>query len=332
MSDMKVLSIPAGHVYPAALRPRDGWPDIQVLEDPVIDPAEPDRWWPHPALRRDWWEREPRKVDLCHLHFGFEHLDAAETRDFVAVLAQRHIPLVLTIHDLDNPHLAEQRAFHQQLKFLTAAAAQVLTLSQGAAEIIRERYGRDALVVPHPAVVPNPPTLPGRPTPGVGVFLKSLRSNVVADPHFYRDLATGMGETNPLQFYLHREQADSDLARELTPARLNLHQPMDDHTLHDTIARHRVVVLPYLRGTHSGWLEMCLDLGVSVAVPDCGCYLSQAKGSPAVAQYRTAEGTDAARAVTELLRQEPPPPREHPFDNIAFHHQLYRALREGTLA
>lgn len=326
---LRVLSIPAGHVYPKALRPAAGWPDIEVLDDPVLDPAEPDRWWPHPALRRHWWEQGDRRVDLCHLHFGFEHLSLPETRDFLAVLDQRGIPLVVTVHDLDNPHLADQTSFHLQLGLMVAAAAEVLTLSSGAAEIIEHRYGRTATVVPHPAVVTEPAAVPAGAREGVGVFLKSLRANIVAEPTFYRALADGLGDQIPLRIYLHRDRAESDLARELPGNQLRLHEPMDDPTLFSTVTQHHAVILPYERGTHSGWLEMCLDLGVSVAVPDCGCYRSQAGESTAVAEYRTGDGADAARAANELLRSGPAPRQDHHFDNVSFHHRLYQRLRRG---
>lgn len=324
---MRVVAIPAGHVYPQALRPAAGWPDIEVLRDPVIDPAEPGRWWPHPALDPAWWERQPHRIDICHLHFGFEHLSLAQTRDFVAALQQQDVALVLTVHDLDNPHLAQQEPFHRQLGVLVAAATTVLTLSDCASQIIRQRYGRAAKVVPHPPVVPadHPRVVPGS---GAAVFLKSLRANVVGEPNFYRELSSRV----PLSIYLHRDRADGELARELRGLDLRLHDPMDDQTLFATVAAHEMVVLPYLRGTHSGWLEMCLDLGVKVALPDCGCYLSQAAHPAAVAQYRSCDGTDAARAVAELRQRGDPPPRQHHIDNVQFHEQLYQSLRKGSRA
>lgn len=324
MNQVNVVSIPAGHVYPQALRAGAGWSDIEVLADPVIDPAEPDRWWPHPALHRSWWEHQPRKIDVCHLHFGFEHLTHEQTCDFVAVLEQQQVPLVLTVHDLDNPHLADQRAYHRQLNILVAAATKVLTLSECAAGIIRHRYGTAATVVPHPPVVPAGRQPPTRGT-GVAVFLKSLRANVVAEPGFFRQIAAQV----PLTVYLHSDRRHTELARHLGDLNVEVHDPMDDQTLFNAVSRHEVVVLPYLRGTHSGWLKMCLDLGVKVAVPDCGCYHSQANQPAVVAEYAGGDGADATRAVQELLRRRESPPRQRKMDNSQFHSQLYRDLKNG---
>lgn len=329
MDLVNVVSIPAGHVYPQALRSGAGWSDIKVLADPVIDPAEPGRWWPHPALEKAWWEQQPRRIDVCHLHFGFEHLTEEQTREFVAVLEQQRVPLVLTVHDLDNPHLADQRAYHRQLHLLVAAATTVLTLSDRAAGIIGHRCGKTATVVPHPPVVPadHQPPAPGT---GVGVFLKSLRANVVAKPAFFRQLAARV----PLTVYLHRDREHTALARnlgrlDLGGLDLKIHDPMADQTLFNAVGAHEVVVLPYLRGTHSGWLEMCLDLGVKVAVPDCGCYHSQANQPSAVAQYAVGNGADAARVARDLLRRGRPPQRQRDTDNSLFHSQLYRDLKNG---
>lgn len=149
------------------------------------------------------------------------------------------------------------------------------------------------------------------------MFLKSLRGNVVADPQFYRDLAAG----TDVEVYAHTDARAPAL--EATVG--HWHEPMDDQELHETIASHPVVVLPYTRGTHSGWMRMCRDLSVSVAVPDCGCYDSQADDLQAVATYRTGDGSDAARAVRELLAAGPVPPLPVP-DVTARHGQLYAEL------
>lgn len=287
---MRVLSIPAEHVYAQAILPEG----VSFLPDPDIN----GNWWPHPALEASYWA-QPREVDLVHIHFGFEHRSPEQLRELVAVLP---VPLVLTVHDLDNPHLEDQSEYHESLGVLIRAASQVVTLTTAAAEVIAGRYSRnDVSVIPHPAIVLNPPS--HRPGEGVAVFLKSLRANVVADPGFYREIAARV----PLTVYVH----DAEKTRALREGLADLgvldgldvvvHEPMDDPQLYEAVARHAVCVLPYQRGTHSGWLEMCRDLGVSVAVPDCGCYAGQVDASEAVAEYLSGEGTDAGRAADELL-------------------------------
>lgn len=287
--------IPAQHPYVREIRPENGWNDITVLGDPVVDPDDPGRWWPHPALEPAWWENHD--ADVVHLHFGFEHLGVAGTRTFLEALRRRGIPLVYTVHDLDNPHLTEQTEYHRQVQLLVDHAAHVFTLSTGAAEVVEKRYGRRPEVVAHPAIV-REPVSPGEPAARerAAVFLKSVRGNVVRDPEFYRRLGATV--------YLHED------APELQDIADRAHAPMDDDELYRAISGYRVVVLPYTRGTHSGWLRMCRDLGVSVAVPDCGCYASQAADldDPGVREYRTGDGADAARAVEHLLSEWPARP------------------------
>ncbi|WP_255995679.1 glycosyltransferase family 4 protein [Corynebacterium sp. CCUG 69979] len=283
---MKVLSIPAEHVYTQAIQPEG----VHFLPDPDID----GNWWPHPALKASYWD-EPHDVDLVHVHFGFEHYTPDELRELVAALP---VPLVVTVHDLDNPHLEDQTAHHESLAVLIGAASQVVTLTSAAAEVIAQRFSRvDAHVIPHPLI-----TAPREPDPaatGVAVFLKSLRGNVVADPDFYRELA----EQVPLTVYAHDVEATEPLRRGLADLDVVVHEPMHDAVLHKAVASHAVCVLPYVRGTHSGWLEMCRDLGVSVAVPDCGCYASQADTPDAVAEYEAGDGAAAGRAAAELLER-----------------------------
>ena len=86
-----------------------------------------------------------------------------------------------------------------------------------------------------------------------------------------------------------------------------MHRRMDDERLFTQVAECAVVVLPYLRGTHSGWLEMCRDLGVVVVAPDCGHFADQADQPGAVLSFRTGDGRDAARAAAQALGVAPLP-------------------------
>lgn len=51
-------------------------------------------------------------------------------------------PLVLTVHDLRNPHHRDVALHDAQLGVLVEAAAAIVTLTPGAAETIRRRWGR----------------------------------------------------------------------------------------------------------------------------------------------------------------------------------------------
>ncbi|MDO5513152.1 glycosyltransferase family 1 protein [Corynebacterium sp.] len=299
-----VLSIPAGHVYTDAIRPAG----TRYRPDPDID----GNWWPHPALDAAWWHALPAAdlPDLVHLHFGFDHLSVPETRALTEALRRRGVPLVLTVHDLDNPHFLDQREHHAKLRLLIDAATTLITLTADAAARLRP----GTHVIPHPRVVADPPRATGTGT-GVGVFLKSLRANVITDPVFYRILARTVHRATGemLRVHLHEEARTAHLTHALAREQeagvldLKVHRPMSDEALYRAVGQCAVVLLPYQRGTHSGWLEMCRDLGVVVAAPDCGMYAGQADDPRAVASYRTGDPLDAARAIIDLHEQGPLP-------------------------
>ncbi|MDO5669997.1 MAG: glycosyltransferase family 1 protein [Corynebacterium sp.] len=297
-----VLSIPAGHVYTQAIKPAD----VSFRPDPDID----GNWWPHPALDAHWWITTRDLPDLVHLHFGFDHLSVNDTRALIRALDRRGVPLVLTVHDLDNPHFTDQREHHAKLRLLIDAAAALITLTSDAAA----HLPAGTHVIGHPRVVADPPraTATGD---AIGVFLKSLRANVITDPVFYRILARSVHRATgqPLRLHLHEDARTAHLVRALGAEQssglidLRLHAPMSDATLHAAVGQCATVLLPYTRGTHSGWLEMCRDLGAVVAVPDCGMYAGQADDERGVAKYATGDPLDAARALIHLHEQGPLP-------------------------
>ncbi|WP_246389019.1 glycosyltransferase [Corynebacterium incognita] len=271
---------------------------MQSTTTGILD--EPTPWWPHPGLKPEWWE--DNHADVVHLHFGFEHLSASEMRAFLDNLRARRVPLVVTVHDIDNPHLDDQRPYHELLSLALADAARILTLTTAARERLVSEFGlqrRDIEVAPHPSI-----TTP-REEPFIheaAVFLKSLRANVMAEPGFYAAIA----EHVSLTVFVHADSREHHLVgalRESPGVEVVVHEPMDDDTLHRTVASCRAVVLPYHRGTHSGWLEMCRDLGVPVAVPDVGCFAGQADRPDAAAAYPVGDGHAAGAALAELARR-----------------------------
>lgn len=308
---VSVLSIPANHPYTQAIRPAG----VAFLPDPDID----GNWWPHPAYTAQYWREQTQLPDVVHAHFGFEHVTPDEMRSMTAALP---VPLVVTVHDVDNPHLEDQAEHHERLRILVQAADEVLTLTDCAAARLAD-MGVRARVVGHPLVglrcdVDREPR--------AAVFLKSLRGNVVADPEFYRAIAREV----PMDIYAHDVAATAELRDALDDLDLHVHAPMSDAELHAAVARATVCVLPYTRGTHSGWLEMCRDQGTTVAVPDIGCYASQADTPDAVATYRVGDGDSAARAARELLDRGPVPyagDRERDLADVrAVHAEIYTRL------
>ncbi|MEX3610882.1 glycosyltransferase [Rothia sp. LK2588] len=339
---MPILSIPSQHPYVLSVYPRAGEDDVAVLPDPVLDPNEPQRWWPHPAYEASWWTEETpdtpwevkESIEAVHVHFGFEHLTVEQTREFVAALRGRRVPLVLTVHDIDNPHLPDQTDYHRQLQILLDDAARVLTLTSSAKDRLVAEFGMDPAgvqMVPHPRIVTPSEreraletarrvraveSERGEARPAeIATFLKSVRANVVGEARFYRDAAASCAATGKrLSVFLHDDQRGTELHLELETDEnidLRLHAEFDDERLFAAVASCEAIILPYQGGTHSGWLEMCRDLNVPVAVPDCGCYAGQADDPQAVLEYRTGDGKQAADQALLLLKNTPAPYRGH---------------------
>lgn len=327
---IRVASVPSGHVYVRHLAPeRDlpGFPRIERLLDP--DPDSPERpagarWWP-PAMLEGSWVRENRDFDVLHLQFGFDARTPEQLQEWVDALHDTGRPLVYTVHDLRNPH-HETRGLHDaQLDVLIHGADALITLTPGAAAEIRQRWGRDALVLPHPHVVdfdamrrfqPRPPSSGFR----VGVHVKSLRASMDPLP-VIRTLCDALSEIPGavLQVNGHRDvlledgdSYDPELTRfvreghERGAIDLRVHDFMDDDALWQYLASLDVSVLPYRFGTHSGWLEACHDLGTSVVAPTCGYFRDQGE----VFVYRHDEdGLDTESLVDALLRAHAAGPR-----------------------
>lgn len=296
-----VASVPSSHVYVrhiAALDPSAS--AVTRLDDP--DPDRPGRstvekWWPPVMLRPDWLRES--QFDVLHLQFGFDPFDPEALREALSVVRERGTPFVYTAHDLRNPHHEESSLHDRQLDVLMDLADAVITLTAGAAAEIRRRWGREALVLPHPHVV-DFATMAGhrsrrirspRSPNGfrVGVHVKSLRANMdplailpvleetvarlpgaVLQVNGHRDVLDrhGARRRQALSEYLERAEQRGQLE-------LRVHDYLADAALWDYLGGLDVSVLPYRFGSHSGWLEACRDLGTTVVAPTCGYYADQ---------------------------------------------------------
>jgi hypothetical protein len=233
---------------------------------------------------------------VFHVHFGFDARTPSQLTELVDALSGRRKPLVLTVHDLRNPHHRDRAEHDAQLDILVPAAQALITLTPGAAGEIDRRWHRRPVVVPHPHVV-ELDDMPRLQADGarnrragpfrVGLHLKSLRAGMdplrVA-PALVR--AVEQIEGAVLQVNAHRDVLEPDGARyDLRVATLlrsygdridlRVHDFFDDEQLWSYLASLDVSVLPYRFGTHSGWLEACRDLGTTVVAPSCGYYAEQ---------------------------------------------------------
>jgi hypothetical protein len=238
------------------------------------------------------------RIDVMHVHFGYESRSESELTDWVRLIRSQGCALVVTVHDLRNPHQSDPRPHARLLAILLAAADEVITLTTGAATEIRQRWGRTAVVIAHPSLLDQPgiatPADHGRPAV-VGVHLKSLRANIVEPGALVEAARRGADRANAvLRVDLHpdvfgrAEVAGIRAAASRGLLDLRVHPRFDDAEVVDYLSEIAVSVLPYRFGTHSGWLELCRDVGVAVVSPDCGFYSEQWSGA---FEYQNNEGT-----------------------------------------
>ncbi len=307
-SQIRVASVPAGHVYVRHLSDPDGVDAVVRLPD--IPPADgcrvPGGWWPPAMLDADWIAAHHATFDVFHVHFGFDAKTPEELRAVGDALRRAGVPLVVTVHDLRNPHHPSRELHDAQLGVLIEHAAAVLTLTPGAAREIAERWSREATVLAHPHVVDWDTMARPRPVHDgfvVGLHAKSLRANMDA-PAVAAVLAEAVAELPDarLQINLHHEVFEPGShfhdpvtgagLRQLAGERVEVreHDYFSDDELWAYLSGLDVSVLPYRFGTHSGWLEACVDLGTAVIAPSCGFYAEQ---QPLFAYRHDEAGLDA---------------------------------------
>jgi hypothetical protein len=265
-------------------------------------------------LDAGWITAHADAFDVMHVHFGVESLSSAALERGLRALRAAGRPIVYTVHDLTHPQLAAagQARHLAQLDLLITGAGALITLTPGAAREIESRWGRSAHVIAHPAMRTGLPPVAGvdrNAVPVIGVHLRDLRPGV-----------DGPGSVALLAGALDRLRADGVRVR----GQVSMHDRVRDATAADEV-RHvcaaadeiglvqasrstdagleaqlaglAVSMLPYRHGTHSGWLELCVDLGVPVVGPAFGHFADQ---SPDPAAYRSFVPGDPASLVDAL--------------------------------
>jgi len=355
LAALRVASVPSTHVYIRHLGPVEGPAPFEFLPDPdPDDPTQParGRWWP-PAMLDPQWVRQG-EFDVFHVQFGFDARSPEDLAALVGALKERGKPFVQTVHDLRNPHHPDRTLHDAQLDVLVPAADALVTLTEGAADEIRRRWGREAHVIAHPHVI-DFATMERlqrhrdeRRTDEfrVGVHIKSLRQSMDPLPvmQVLADAVTAI-PGGVLQVNGHHDVLDDDgarrddevatwLMRAAADGRIDLrvHDFMPDEDLWDYLGSLDVAVLPYRFGTHSGWLEACRDAGTTVVAPTCGYYADQAP----VLTYGFDEDhfdADSLRHAIEVAFTERPDhrvtvqERRDQRDHVArLHEHLYRSL------
>ncbi|MBY5161335.1 hypothetical protein [Salsipaludibacter albus] len=280
MSRPRVLSYPPRHDY------------VDQLHGEVAMLVHRDEPWPRLPHFHDpgWLDRHADDWDLAHFHFGWEQYPAGTFERVLEAHLAHGTPVVWTAHDLRNPHTRDEAHDAAHLDLLAQHATRVVTLTPGAATRIAERWGRVAVVVPHPPILPvgriarwrrrRERSSNGDRPLRLFLLAKSLRSNLD-----WRTPLEVVGTWNPheppvrLDMHLHAEAPDRvavERAANRDHVHLTVGPRLDHRALCRRIAAADVLVLPYAWGTHSGLLELATDLGVAVVATDVGHYGDQA--------------------------------------------------------
>lgn len=207
--------------------------------------------------------------------------------------ARKRKGIVVSIHETEPMFPNEGSDFPARVRLACSFAKSAITLTACAARKIVDQFGIDrrmVRVVPHGLVLPPSHSLwhlePERNSQcTIGMFggFRPNRSFLTAAVNALR----GMGSADLRVRLLSRglspiELVASSEAWQLASLAACDHRlefdvrpfPSDDE-IAEFVHALDILVLPYLYGTHSGQLELAMDLGVPVIIPDLGCFKAQ---------------------------------------------------------
>ncbi|MEV7398088.1 glycosyltransferase family 1 protein [Aeromicrobium sp. NPDC092404] len=292
---IKVASVPAAHPYVRHLAPVQeiqGLPQVVRLPDP--DPSNPSRvtltrWWPPVMLEPAWVREHHERFDLFHLHFGFDDVAPDQLGELVDTLRRAGKPFIHTVHDLRSPRESDRELHDARLDVLVPAADAVVALTPAAAADIADRWGRQAVVLPHPHVVDlaamarirhrrQTPLHRDRPFT-VGLRVSKPRTGehpFTLLPALVRAVRAIPGAI--LQIDAHPDvlgpaggRFEVDLAREVERSqhrvRVRSREFFSEAQMWDYLGCLDASVLPHRFGPHTSWLEACRDVGTAVVAP-----------------------------------------------------------------
>jgi hypothetical protein len=289
----------------------------------------------HPYTRRlpGWrtpapvWEPAAlatREVRIVHLHFGFEALEPDDVSSWIDELRAHDIRLVYTAHDLDNPHVSDQRRHRRLLELVVGAADRVLTLTRPAAEALAS-LGATVAVVPHPHVVPLRRMIRRHHGSAGALYVHAATCRPNLDVDLLVDVAARLAPVGlSVHLRLPLDARGSELASRLGSipgVRLDLTTRLDDAALWDRIDRASALFLPYRWGTHSGLLEAGRDLATPVLATPISTLIDQ--GAMALDPLDPIGSLERCRglpptSIVDRLQQ-----RRHV---VGAHRRLYREL------
>jgi hypothetical protein len=232
-----------------------------------------------------WLRAHLDTIDVVHVQGlppGQNPQEAAET---ASVIRASGTPLVVTGYHLTDPLGSDPDGYAAQLDELVPAADAVVTLTESAAVEIRDRWGIEPMVLPHPHVVDfvrmrqerRPRSGPLR----VGTHLAALQLPI--EPvRLVEALTAAVDEMDDVQLAVHvhesvldpgsssyngsRLRAVERMVRS-TGGTLRVHRPFSDSQLWHHLLGLDVSLVPGLYGSHSIWPEACADLGTQGLLP-----------------------------------------------------------------
>jgi hypothetical protein len=260
---VRVATVPHADAYVAAVLPRGA---VHVGPDDV----------PSPWLDARYLVAHADDIDVLHVHTGYGHVAVPAMECWTETVRRLGIPLVVTVHQLRDPAQPSRARHDAHLAALLSTAELVLTLTPGAAEEIRARFGRTAIVVAHPSLAVPDPDL-GAERGLVGVRLGPA-SRALPDPAAVVRAALSGAVSGGGRLRVLVPEADAvfldDGVRELADAG-EVELVVHDGDAPRQLQQLHVAVLPEHCGTHSRDLEICRDVGTRVVAPSCGWFADQ---------------------------------------------------------
>lgn len=307
---IRIAAIPASHPYVRAIADTQR---VQVLPDPPVPGAPAHVWWPPVALTSPWLVDHADEFDVLHVHFGLESFSPVELREALETAHRLGRPVVYTVHDLDNPQLVDQGPYRELLDVIVPSADHLVTLTATAADEIERRWHRRSTVLAHPTLLDAAPTIERADdgTVRVGIHLRDLRPNIDAEGAVRTAIdAAGQlaqdGRAVEFDILLNEHTRDDETAARVIAAahdhpsvHVRRTPRLSDADIDAWIGGLDLFVLPYLHGSHSGWVELCYDLGVPVAGTDVGHIRSQHPDDFFVVEL------DDARTLVEAVTRAP---------------------------
>jgi hypothetical protein len=264
-------------------------------------------------------------IRIVHLHFGFETLEPRDVSSWIAELRAHNIRLVYTAHDLDNPHLIDQRGHRRLLELVVGAADRVLTLTGRAAAELTS-LGATVTVVPHPHVVPLRRMVCRHHRSRGALYVHAATCRPNLDVELLVSVAARLAPVAGLRVHIRSPLDDrrGELATRLGSipgVALDLSARLDDAALWDRIDRASAVLLPYRWGTHSGLLEAGRDLATPVLATPISTLIDQ--GATALDPQDPIGSLERCRGLPSTSIVERLMQRRHV---VAAHRRMYREL------